>query len=151
MRKAFPTSTKNPGVLLAILLLLGLYAISRSNYLLFHSLAEIFSIVVACSIFMIVWNSRRFIENSYFILIGIAYLFVGFMDLLHTLAYTGMGVFAESDTNLPTQLWIATPFWLAERSDQSFCFPPMRLCSSLCFAPYFLGVSFRIVLQRVKA
>jgi diguanylate cyclase (GGDEF)-like protein/PAS domain S-box-containing protein len=38
--------------------------------------------------------------------LGIAYLFVGFIDIIHTLAYSGMGIFLEHDANLPTQLWI---------------------------------------------
>jgi uncharacterized membrane protein YccC len=49
-------------ILLGILLLFGLYLTSLHSYLLFHSLAEIFSIVVACGIFMLAWNSRRFLE-----------------------------------------------------------------------------------------
>ena len=75
-----------------VLVLCGLYLAGRYSYLLFHSLAEIFGIVVACGIFMIAWNSREFVENRYLLFIGIAYLFVGGMDLLHTLAYPGMGV-----------------------------------------------------------
>jgi diguanylate cyclase (GGDEF)-like protein/PAS domain S-box-containing protein len=42
--------------------------------------------------------------------LGIAYLFIGFIDIIHTLAYTGMGVILGYGTNLPTQLWIAARF-----------------------------------------
>jgi diguanylate cyclase (GGDEF)-like protein/PAS domain S-box-containing protein len=36
---------------------------------------------------------------------------VSFIDLLHTLAYNGMGVFGNgNDANLPTQLWIAARY-----------------------------------------
>ena len=96
--------------LLGILVFLGIYLTSHYNYLLFHSLAEIFSIVVACGIFMIAWNSRRFLDNNYLLFIGIAYLFVSGLDLVHTLAYKGMGVFPGYETNLPTQLWMATRY-----------------------------------------
>ncbi|MBA7636363.1 hypothetical protein ES703_43981 [subsurface metagenome] len=90
------------------LLLLGLYLTSLYNYLLFHSLAEIFSIVIAFSIFTFTWNCRKIIDNNYLIFLGIAYLFVGFIDIIHTLAYTGMGIImGYGGTNLPTQLWIA--------------------------------------------
>lgn len=92
------------------LILSGLYLTSLYSYLLFHSLAEIFSIVVACGIFMIAWNSRQFLENNYLLFIGIAYLFVGGLDLLHTLAYKGMGVFRGDSANLPTQLWMAARY-----------------------------------------
>ena len=91
-------------------ILFGLYLTSLYSYLLFHSLAEIFSIIIACGIFMIAWNSRRFLDNHYLLFIGIAYLFVGGLDLVHTLAYKGMGVFSGYDANLPTQLWIAARY-----------------------------------------
>jgi signal transduction histidine kinase len=98
------------GVLAGVLVLLGLYLSSFYSYLLFHSLAEMFSIIVACSIFMLVWNARRFLDNNYLLFIGIAYGFVAGLDLIHTLAYKGMGVFPEYSANLPTQLWIAARY-----------------------------------------
>ncbi|GAB4387597.1 MAG: hypothetical protein Kow0025_02060 [Thermodesulfovibrionales bacterium] len=111
-----------------LLLLAGLYASSLYSYLLFHSLAEGFSIVVACGIFMVAWNSRRFMENNYLLFLGIAYLFVGCMDFLHTLAYRGMGVFPGYDANLATQLWIGARYMEA---------------LSLLAAPAFLGRRLR--------
>ena len=93
-----------------IVILAGLYIASRYNYLLFHSLAEIFSIFVACGIFVVAWNSRRFMDNNYLLFLGIAYLFIGGLDLAHTLAYKGMGIFSGYDANLPTQLWISARY-----------------------------------------
>ncbi|MCP4404588.1 MAG: hypothetical protein GY801_45710 [bacterium] len=43
----------------------GLYIASLYNYLLFHTHAEGFSIVAACGLFMLAWNSRGFMENNY--------------------------------------------------------------------------------------
>ena len=97
-------------VILGVAILLGLYMTSIYSYLLFHSLVEVFGIIVIVSISIIAWHSRRFIDNNYFILLGIAYLFIAAMTLLHTLAYKGMGVFTGYDANLPTQLWIATRY-----------------------------------------
>jgi len=97
-------------ILLGALLLFGLWAVSLYNYLLFHALAEIFSIVVAFCIFMLAWNSRDLARNSYLLFIGIAYLFVGGLDLIHTLAYKGMGVFPGYGADLSTQLWIAARY-----------------------------------------
>jgi PAS domain S-box-containing protein len=100
---------RHVSILLAVLVFLGLYTASRYGFLLFHTLGELFSIAVAGSIFMIVWNSRRFFDNSYLLFIGVAYLFVGCLDLVHMLAYKGMGVF-PSDADIPTQLWIAARY-----------------------------------------
>jgi PAS domain S-box-containing protein len=96
--------------LVGAIIFTGLYFASRYNYLLFHSIAEIFSILVAFSIFVIAWNARRLLDNSYFIFIGIAFLFIGLLDLAHTLAYSGMGVFPDYGTNLATQLWIGARY-----------------------------------------
>ena len=77
--------------LIGALVLFGLYLTSLYSYLLFHSLAEVFSVAVAFAIFMLVWNARRFIGNSSLLLLGIGYLFIGGLDFIHTLAYKGMG------------------------------------------------------------
>jgi signal transduction histidine kinase len=93
--------------------LAGLYLLSRFNYLLFHSSVEFFSIVISFAIFAIAWNARRIMDSNYLLFIGIACLFVGVVDLLHILAYSGMGVFPEYGANLATQLWIATRYMLS--------------------------------------
>ena len=93
-----------------IFVLFGLYITSLYSYLLFHSLAEIFSIAVAYGIFMVAWNSRRFLDNNYLLFLGVAYLFIGGIDLVHTLAYKGMDIFQGYDANLPTQLWISARY-----------------------------------------
>ena len=101
---------KSVAFIAGILILFSLYLSSLYNYLLFHSLAEIFSIVVACGIFIVAWNSRRILDNNYLLFLGIAFLFIGALDLVHTLGYTGMGIFQGYGTNLPAQLWIATRY-----------------------------------------
>ena len=93
--------------------LVGLPFIGLNNYLLFHSLVEIFSVVVAGGIFMIAWKSRVFRTNGYLSLIGIAFLFIGGLDTLHLLAYKGMGVFHGYGTDLSVQLWIAARYMQA--------------------------------------
>ncbi|MDF1590367.1 MAG: MASE3 domain-containing protein [Desulfobacterales bacterium] len=97
-------------LILVLVSLPFLYMTSLYNYLLFHSLAELFSIFTACGIFIVAWHSRAFLENNYLLFLGVAYLFIGTIDLLHTLAYKGMGVFLGYDANLPTQLWIAVRY-----------------------------------------
>ena len=118
------SSDRTSTLLVGGVVLLGLYLAKLYSYLLFHTLAEIFSVVVACGIFMIAWNTRRLMDNNYFLLVGIASLCIASIDLLHTLAYKGMGVFPGYGPDLATQLWIA------DRYLQSF---------ALLVAPWFLG------------
>lgn len=91
-----------------VLLAAALYASSLHSYLLFHSMAELFSIVVAFAIFVVAWNARRIIHNNYLLVTGIAYLFIGFIDLLHALGYEGMPLF-------PDHHYVANQLWLAAR------------------------------------
>lgn len=97
-------------IVIVVLFLSILYTTSLYSYLLFHSLAELFSIAVAAGVFMLAWNSRRYLDNNYLLFIGIGYLFIAFVDLLHTLAYQGMGVFRDPGANLATQLWLAARY-----------------------------------------
>ena len=96
-----------------IILGIGLFLIALLiRYdLLFHSIAEVISIVIAGGIFFVGWNSRKYMNSSFFLIIGISFLFISAIDLLHTLSYTGMAIFVDFDTNLPTQLWIAARYW----------------------------------------
>jgi len=106
---AHPAATTRPWLILAgaAVAVAALYAASGYSYLLFHSLAELFSIVIACSAFVIVWNTRRFLDNGYLTFIGVAYLFVAGLDLVHTLAYKGMNVLGGGLVNPAAQLWVA--------------------------------------------
>jgi len=89
--------------------LVGLYLTTFVDYLLFHSLSEIFSIVVAISFFTITWHSKAYIKNQYLLFIGIAYFFIAFLDLLHTLSYKGMPIFTDYDF-YANQLWIGARY-----------------------------------------
>ena len=115
-----------------LLLLIALYLTSLHSYLLFHSVIELFTIIVVGGIFVIAWNARGYINNNYLLFIGIASVFIALLDLLHTLAYQGMGVFSDPTANLATQLWIAARYL------QSL---------SWLIAPFFLGRRLRIRLQ----
>ncbi len=119
-------------ILIGVLTIVTLYVVSLDNYLLFHSLIELFTIVVASGIFVIAWNARSYINNNYLLFVGIASVFIAFLDLLHTLAYQGMGVFAGDTANVATQLWIAG------RSVQAL---------SWLIAPLLLGRKLRVSLQ----
>src|SRR5512139_1740359 len=131
-----------PAVVLAwTAVLSGLYLTSLYSYLLFHSLVETFSVVVACGIFMVAWNARRLIDNNYLLFVGIAYLFVGGLELAHTLAYRGMGVFHDTHANLPTQLWIATRYTQSLSLLAAPWFLRRRLKSGAVFAGYSVFVA----------
>lgn len=93
---------------LVMLLLAALVLTSRVNYLLFHTLTEIVTVVAGCGIFMVAWHARRQIDNHCILLIGVSHLFVAIITLFHALSYPRMGIFPGAGMNLPTQLWIGS-------------------------------------------
>ncbi len=93
-----------------ITIIILLYLISLSNYLLFHTVIELFSVYFAYVIFLIVWKSRSRLENRYLIVLGVGSFFAGSFNFLSTLAFHGMGVFPGFDTNLTVQLRIVASF-----------------------------------------
>jgi len=76
------------------------------HYLLFHTMAEIFAIVVSVSIFTLTWTSHRYLTNGYLILLGGAYGAIGLVDVFHALTFRGMNLFPGVSTNYPTQFWL---------------------------------------------
>ena len=84
--------------------------INVRSFLLFHTSVEISSAVIGFTIFSIAWNTRRFLENRYLMVLGAGYLFVSLLDLAHALAYKGLGVFPVSGSNLAVQLWISARY-----------------------------------------
>ena len=124
-------------------LLLIWHPMFLGNYLLFHTLAELFAIVVACSIFMLAWNARRMLDNDFLLFLGVAYLFVAGLDLLHTLAYDGVGVFGDRGVNPATQFWISARSVEALSLLAAFLFLNRRLPRTPVFAIY--GVVFALL------
>ncbi len=86
---------------------LGLYTLSRADYLLFYTLAELAAVGIGVSIFTVGWHARRITVHHALFMISVAYLSVAFLDLCHLFAFTGMGVFPETGRNLPIQLWMS--------------------------------------------
>lgn len=130
-----------PFLLAGVILATGLYTVSLYNYLLFHTLIEVFSVLTAFVIFALAWHTRATHDNHYLLFIGIALLFAGVLDLLHLIAYKGMGIFAQDDPNLATQFWIAFRFVFSLSFLLSVFFIGAKLSIGKTFALYLAGVS----------
>ena len=98
-------------VILGVFFLGGLFLISQRNFLLFHVAVELCTIGMAIAIFTIAWNTRHLVEDDAFLVLGLSYLSVGLLTLIHTLAYKGMGLLHNTGgANMATQFWIAARF-----------------------------------------
>ena len=137
-------SVKSLYILVPIIVLLvgGLYWISLVNYLFYHTLIELAGIIIAFTIFVIVWSTRKYSRNNMVIILAAGYLAVGLIDLLHTLAFSGMGIFPQFDSNAPTQFWIVARYVEAA----AFILAAFHLGNKILIRPRFwlygfLGVS----------
>ena len=80
------------------------------NYLLFHTLAELFSIVIAMVAIVVVTTAQRFTRNHFAVYIAVAIGWCGGLDLLHMLVFKGMHLLPGDSANPATQLWVAARF-----------------------------------------
>lgn len=137
----------------AIIFIIVILAVtSFLNFLLFHTLVELFCILVAFGIVSIAVHTKTMTQDNsdYLTFFGISYFFIAVYDLIHTLAYKGMGVFPGDTSNLATQLWIipryiealtflAVPF-LVTRSFKTKIYWVIPVISVILFVAVFTGV-----------
>lgn len=91
-------------------IILILIILSINNYYLFHSAAEIFSCAIAYAIFIFTINTYKISKNSFFTILGIGYLFVAAIDLLHAFTYGDLIIFTNEHYDTETKFWIAARF-----------------------------------------
>ncbi|MEI7456466.1 MAG: MASE3 domain-containing protein [Nitrosomonadales bacterium] len=115
-------------VIIGLLVLLAVHLTTYYNYLLFHNFSELFSVIIAITIFIIAINCWKSIQNQYVLFVGVAYLFIGFIDVMHALSYKGMGIFKDYD-------YYAPQFWIAARTMESI---------SMVIGFYFLGTGKKL-------
>jgi signal transduction histidine kinase len=93
-------------IIILCALFVGSLILGQANFALFHTVVELFCALIAFMMFGIAINTYSINENDKIIFLGIAFGFIGIIDLLHLFTYKGMGVFSDDTANIPTQLWI---------------------------------------------
>lgn len=112
-------------------LLAALFAVSLYSYPVFHTLAELFCMIVAASIFIFVLHTRRLLDNHYLLFVGLGLLFFILLGIPHLLGYSGVDLLPGFDNDLPTQAFIAQRFALA----LTFLLAPLFLSRRLRIVP----------------
>lgn len=80
----------------------------KSTYLVFHNVAEFFSIMVSLSVFSVGWYTYDQSKDRRALFLGTAFLAVGLLDFMHTLSNAAMpAFFTPNSTNKSTQFWIS--------------------------------------------
>jgi len=97
--------------MLPITLAIFLILVSYENYLLFHVLAEFFTIIVAVLVTVVVWNTYNISHNHYLMYLGCGYFWVAILDFIHTMVYKGMAIYPILEANPATQFWISARYF----------------------------------------
>jgi|GEM_PF-3206829 len=111
VKKKFISATFNPQLWLPPLVMgLFLILVAQYNFLVFHTLAELFAVVIAFALFAFGWATRDIKKDNFLLFLACGYLWIGSLDLIHTLAYQGINIFTKGSGNLSTQFWIGTRY-----------------------------------------
>jgi len=90
------------------------FVVSASNYLLFHNIVEVFSIITSISIFSVGLLTNRQSRDERIIFLSYAFLGIGLLDLMHVLSFPGMPTFiTPSSTNKGILFWISARLFSA--------------------------------------
>ncbi len=85
-----------------------------ASYLVFHNIAEFFSVMVSLSIFGVGWYTYEQSKDRHALFLSAAFLAIGLMDFMRTLGYAGMPAFiTPNSANKSTQFWIAVRLFTA--------------------------------------
>lgn len=87
-----------------------LVVLSATTFVFFHTLVEVFAVVVAMLIFATGYRAILSIQKNAVVLFGILFLGVGLLDFLHLMSYVGM-----PDAISPNSANKSMFFWLAAR------------------------------------
>ncbi|MBD3609958.1 MAG: response regulator [Gammaproteobacteria bacterium] len=104
------TRFKYKDFLIPIALSLLVIISSLYNFLLFHTVAELFSITVAIIMAVVAWNMYPFTRNNFLLYLGCGYFWVGILDLMHTLTFRGMNLIITDGANTGLEFWITTRY-----------------------------------------
>ncbi|MBN2433875.1 MAG: hypothetical protein JXK07_01265 [Spirochaetes bacterium] len=104
-----PKSSKDDALLLVpvVVFVVLSYFVSGANFLFFHIIIEFIVVLTAFGISVLTLTAGDKVESGFLRFIGSAFLWIGILELFHTLTYRGMNIFAGLDSNHPTQFWIA--------------------------------------------
>lgn len=89
-----------------LLISLALAGLSRYSFPWFHTLVELFCVVVGAALYLIARYSHIFTRNSFLLFLAQGFFWSGILDAVHAMAYPGMGLIPGDDPNPATQLWL---------------------------------------------
>lgn len=134
---------KKVSIIISIIILL--YLLNSINQPLFHTIVEFFAILIFGGIFIIGWNSRKYRQDSFFLILGISSLFIAYFDFLHTISYPGLSVIPGSTLNMSVQFWIIARYLQAASILLAFIMMNKQINPSIMLGGFF-GITLSLSL-----
>lgn len=94
---------------LAVLLIMS----SFYSFTLFHTLAELFAIIIAILMCVVAWQMYPFTKNNFLMYLGVGYFWIACLDMAHALSYKGLAIIPGSTVDTPIQIWIIARYFEA--------------------------------------
>jgi len=91
-----------PILIITVLLLVNL----NHGFLLFHSMAELFCVIIGITMAVVAWNTHQHTKNYFLLYLGVGYFWIAQLDLLHMLTYNGMPFLDHSSANISIHFWL---------------------------------------------
>lgn len=132
---------------LFIMILMGLSFLSNVNYYVFHSFSETFSCFIAMGILIVSIHTNRITKNSFFMFLGIGYVFILILDLFHIYSYGDLMMLSYEVYDMDVKFWVAARSLELITLLISFVFlfkKNIRLNNYIIFMVYFVFVGFII-------
>ncbi|MBK1813369.1 PAS domain S-box protein [Clostridium sp. YIM B02505] len=106
-------SIKNEVTKSLLLIILGIFISQRlieADYMFYHSIIMFIGIIICFAIYFFASNTYKLSNNNFFMLLGMGFLTVGTIDVLHTVSYFNVGIFGLNSANLSSSLWISARY-----------------------------------------
>ncbi|MFT5660164.1 MAG: PAS domain S-box-containing protein [Sulfurimonas sp.] len=100
------TTSLIPFIFILTILLARYYG----GHVLFHSLAEMFSILFGFMMIVIVFHTYQFTKNNFILYLGLGYFWVSMLDVMHMLTYPEVSIIEIENPNIMLTFWIAARF-----------------------------------------
>lgn len=78
-----------------------------TNYLVFHTVVEMFTIYITLTTVTVAFTTNQFTKNHFIVFLAIAFGWCSILDLSHLLVYKGLNLIPDGGSNKSTQFWVA--------------------------------------------
>lgn len=128
--------------------------INISTYLVFHNVAEFFSVIVSFSIFGLGWYAYDQNKELHSLFLSVAFFSIGLIDFMHTLGYFGMPqLITPNVTNKAILFWLfgrfltaavlfATTFITSKTQNCTLRKPALISSALILSSTVFIGIIF---------